>query len=65
MQPLELLYGVGALALLVALVWGIAQYKARNRANDPVTEAATREEYDHPDRYASEEDEFRKQIRPS
>lgn len=65
MQPLELLYGVGALLLLVALVWGITQYKARNKSNDPLTEAATREEYDHPDRYADEEDEFRKQIRPS
>ena len=65
MQPLELLYGVGALVLLVALVWGITQYKTRNKANDALTEAATREEYDHPDRYAAEEDEFRKQIRPS
>lgn len=65
MLPLELLYGVGALALLIALVWGIAQYKARNKANDPITEAATREEYDHPDHYQAKEDEFRKQVRPS
>ena len=65
MQPLELLYGLGALVLLIALVWGITQYKSRNRANDAVTEAATRDEYDHPDTYEKDEDEFRKQVRPS
>ena len=61
----EILYGVGALILLAALVWGVIQYKTRNKANDPITEAATREEYDHPDRYPEEEEEFREQIRPS
>ena len=65
MQPLEWLYGVGALVLLIALVWGITQYKTRNKANDPLTEAATREEYDHPDTYEQEQDEFKKQVRPS
>jgi hypothetical protein len=65
MQPLELLYGVGALALLIALVWGITQYKSRNKANDRLTEAATREEYDHPDTYQQKEDDFRDQVRPS
>ena len=61
----EVLYGVGALILLAALVWGIIQYNTRNKANDPITEAATREEYDHPDRYAEEEEEFRDKVRPS
>ena len=65
MQPLELLYGLGALVLLIALVWGITQYKTRNKANDPLTEAATREEYDHPETYEQEQDEFKKQVRPS
>jgi hypothetical protein len=65
MQPLELLYGLGALVLLIALVWGITQYKSRNKANDPLTEAATREEYDHPDTYQQKEDDFRDQVRPS
>ena len=65
MQPLELLYGVGALVLLIALVWGITQYKSRNKANDPLTEAATREEYDHPDTYQQKEDDFRDRVRPS
>ena len=65
MQPLELLYGLGALVLLAALVWGIVQYKTRNKANDPLTEAATREEYDHPETYEQKQDEFKKQVRPS
>lgn len=65
MQPLELLYGLGALVLLAALVWGFTQYRTRNKANDPLTEAATREEYDHPETYEQEQDEFKKQVRPS
>jgi hypothetical protein len=65
MQPMELIYGLGALVLMVALVWGIVQYKTRNKANDALTEAATREEYDHPDRYGQEQDDFKNQVRPS
>jgi hypothetical protein len=61
----EIAYGLGALALLVALVWGITQYKTRNKANDPLTEAATREEYDHPDSYSQEQKRFKDQVRPS
>lgn len=61
----EILWGVGALVLLAALVWGMTQYKRRNRANDPITERATRAEYDHPDTYQREEEKFRDQVRPS
>lgn len=61
----EIFFGLGALVLLAVLVWGMIQYKRRNRANDPITEAATRAEYDRPDTYAAEEDKFRDQIRPS
>jgi hypothetical protein len=61
----EVLYGLGALLLLAALVWGITQYRRRNRANDPVTEQATRAEYDHPDTYDREEQAFRDRVRPS
>lgn len=60
----ELLYGLGALALLAALVWGMARYKSRNRANDAVSETATREEYDRPDRYGAEEEAFRAELKP-
>jgi hypothetical protein len=61
----EVFYGLGALALLAGLVWGITQYKRRNRANDPITEAATRAEYDHPDTYEQEQQAFKDQVRPS
>jgi hypothetical protein len=49
----EILFGVGALLLLAALVYGMIAYKTRNKANDRITEAATREEYRHPNRYAA------------
>ncbi|MBL8772501.1 MAG: hypothetical protein JNK30_14050 [Phenylobacterium sp.] len=61
----ELWYGLGALALLAVIVWAVMQNRRRNRANDPITEAATREEYSHPDRYAAEEEEFRRRTHPS
>ena len=64
-MSLELLYGVGALALLAVIVWGYVQYKSRNRANDPITEAATREEYDHPDTYREAPEALKREIRPS
>lgn len=61
----EILYGLGALVLLAALVWGITQYRTRNKANDALTEAATRAEYDHPDGYSREQERFKDQARPS
>lgn len=61
----EILYGLGALLLLAVLVWGVTQYRRRNRANDPVTEDATRAEYDHPDTYDRDEQKFRDRVRPS
>jgi len=61
----EIFYGLGALLLLAALVWGVTQYRRRNRANDPITERATRAEYNHPETYDREEHKFRDQIRPS
>lgn len=65
MLQLELLYGLGALVLFGAIIWGFTQYKRRNRANDAVTEAATHDEYDHPDTYQRDEKAFRDQVRPS
>jgi hypothetical protein len=61
----EVFYGLGALALAAALVWGLTQYRRRNRANDPITEAATRDEYDHPDTSEKREEAFRSRTRPS
>ncbi len=61
----EVFYGLGALLLLAALVWGITQYKRRNRANAPITEEATRAEYNHPKTYQREEESFRDRVKPS
>jgi hypothetical protein len=53
MGSYEILYGLGALVLALAIAWGFIQYRRRNRAMDKVTEEATREEYDHPERTGS------------
>lgn len=63
--PWEVLYGVGALVLVLALAWGTMQSRKRNRANDRVTEAATRESYEHPEAYKQEKKEFEKHVKPS
>ena len=48
----EIFYGLGAVALGAGLIYGIVQYHSRNRRNDPITEEATRMEYDEPQAYA-------------
>ena len=58
----EMLFGVGALLLLAALVYGMWQYQTRNRANDRITEEATREEYSRPDSYTGRSDDLRKDL---
>jgi hypothetical protein len=47
----ELLFGLGALALFLALAWGFIRYKTRNRANDAITEEATRQMREDPEAY--------------
>ena len=44
----EILWSAGALALAIGMAWGAFAYLTRNRANDAITEEATREEYDDP-----------------
>ena len=61
----EVVYSVGALVLLGAIIWGVTQNTRRNRANDAVTEAATRESYKDPEGYKTERKDFEKQVRPS
>ena len=57
-------FGLGTLVLLVAIAWGVWQYNRRGRANEPITERATRELYRNPDRYADRgEDELRSKLR--
>jgi len=47
----EIAFPLGVLLLGVALALGLWRNHRRDKSVDPVTEAATREEYDHPDRY--------------
>jgi hypothetical protein len=61
MNAPEVLYGVGTFALLVVLAWGVWQYNHRNRANDRVTERATRDLYEHPRSYKKRE--FEKDLK--
>lgn len=61
----ELLYGLGALLLAGAVAYGLLRNRGRNKANDAITERATREEYHHPDRYERTEEGYREQTRPS
>ncbi|HMP62175.1 MAG TPA: hypothetical protein PKA17_03625 [Phenylobacterium sp.] len=61
----ELLYGLGALFIALAIAYGLMRNRGRNKANDAITEQATREEYQHPERYERTEDEFRERVRPS
>lgn len=50
MQP-EYFYGLGALILVVVLYFGVQMNRRRNKANDPVRDAAVRAEYRDPDNY--------------
>ena len=60
----EIGFGLGALLLLGGLIWGMTQYKTRNRANDRITEAATREEYRHPETYSQTREALKRQVKP-
>jgi hypothetical protein len=55
----EIFYGIGAVILGLGIAWAIFDSKRRNRANDPITEEATRKQYDQPSRY---DDEIRPQM---
>ena len=48
-MAIEIGFAVGALVLLAAIVYGVMQSSRRNKANDPVREAAVKAQYDDPD----------------
>ena len=48
----EILFSLGTLILLAALVYGFVQYRSRNKANDAITEEATRQLREDPEAYA-------------
>ena len=61
---IELGFGLGR-ALLAGLIWGYVSYKTRNRANDRLTDAATRALYDNPETYPDRGKDLEKRVRPS
>jgi hypothetical protein len=58
----ELFFGIGAIILAAVIAWAILRNRARNRGNDRLTEAATREEYRHPGSYDPKK--FRQGLKP-
>ena len=62
----EMLFHIGWVVLGLALAYGLWKYYTRNKANDAVTEQATREQYEHPESYDNERrEELRDKLRPS
>jgi hypothetical protein len=59
----EMLWGLGLVVLALALAWGLLQNRRRNRANDRITEEATREQYSDPAHYQEKQEELRRQVR--
>lgn len=60
MIPFELLFFVGALILFGAIIYGVLRDKSRDKRNDAITEAATKEQYQHPERYEHTQELFEK-----
>ena len=65
MLSIEILYVVGILLVGAAIAFGLRHSSRRNKSNDTGREAATRELYQHPDRYEDRtRDELKDQIKP-
>ncbi|MBC7769216.1 MAG: hypothetical protein H7124_10555 [Phycisphaerales bacterium] len=47
----ELFYVIGAVLLALAIGYGVWRDKRRDKTKDALTEAATKEQYEHPERY--------------
>ncbi|MDZ4690260.1 hypothetical protein [Terricaulis sp.] len=54
----ELIYGVGALVLGLGIAYAGWRYATRDKSKDAITEAATREMKEHPDRYEHNRKDF-------
>jgi hypothetical protein len=62
----EMFYGIGALILLLGMAWAVIDYKRRNRANDKLSEEATRQQYNDPDRYQDQvRPELERKVKPN
>ncbi|WP_084399766.1 hypothetical protein [Henriciella aquimarina] len=54
-MPLEILYAIGALALLAILIWAVAVPQLKSPKARALREEATREEFKDPERYAQKD----------
>lgn len=61
----ESLWHLGWVVLGGVLAFAVWRYHRRNRANDPVTEEATREFREHPERYDETRAELEKKLKPN
>jgi hypothetical protein len=48
---LDILFPIGAVLLAAALVYGMWQYRTRNRRNDDTAQRIVRERYENPSRW--------------
>ena len=48
----EMLFPIGTLILLIALVYGLMQYRKRNRANDEIAQKVVRDRYEHLEKWS-------------
>jgi hypothetical protein len=55
-------YGIGALVLALGIGYGVFRNLSRNKRVDAVTEAATKEQYEHPERYQQTQEEFEREA---
>ncbi|WP_300376876.1 hypothetical protein [Henriciella sp.] len=60
----EILYGVGALVLLAVLIWAVMRGRLKSKQAEAISEEATREEYEQPERYdEARKDELEEQAK--
>ena len=66
MVPWEMVWPIGIVILGLAIGYGAWRNAHRNKANDAITEEATRQEYDHPDTYMEgRKQALDREVRPS
>ncbi|RYG89273.1 MAG: hypothetical protein EON59_01720 [Alphaproteobacteria bacterium] len=60
----ELAWPIGIALLGLAIAYGVWRYHSRNKANDAITEAATRELYKHPETYDQTREYLKQAVEP-
>ncbi|OYW93744.1 MAG: hypothetical protein B7Z13_06440 [Caulobacterales bacterium 32-67-6] len=59
----EVMFPIGAALLGLAIAYGLFRYSRRDRRNDSLSEQATREVYQHPERANRTADDLRAKAR--